>query len=40
MTLEHILSHPELQQEDAEFDVWCDRVIDAQKEALDRFKSQ
>ncbi len=26
-TIQHILSHPELQREDAEFDRWCDRVI-------------
>jgi len=24
-----MLSHPELQVEDPEFDAWCDRVIDA-----------
>lgn len=29
----HILSHPELQKEDPEFDDWCDRVIDAQERA-------
>lgn len=29
MTIEHILSHPELQQEDPEFDEWCDKVIAA-----------
>ena len=28
-TVAHILAHPELQQEDAEFDQWCDRVIAA-----------
>lgn len=26
-TIQNILSHPELQREDAEFDHWCDRVI-------------
>ena len=26
-TIQHILSHPELQREDAEFDRWCDKVI-------------
>lgn len=26
-TIQHILSHPELQLEDAEFDRWCDKVI-------------
>ncbi|MBR3628942.1 MAG: SDR family oxidoreductase [Oscillospiraceae bacterium] len=36
-TIAHILAHPELQQEDPEFDAWCDRVIAAYqktKEAL------
>lgn len=28
-TIDHILSHPELQVEDPEFDAWCDRVLDA-----------
>lgn len=27
--VDYILAHPELQQEDQEFDAWCDRVIDA-----------
>ena len=26
-TIEYILSHPECQQEDPEFDAWCDRLI-------------
>ncbi len=26
-TIDHILSHPEFQKEDPEFDAWCDRVI-------------
>ncbi|MCR4958663.1 MAG: SDR family oxidoreductase [Prevotella sp.] len=29
----YILAHPELQVEDAEFDTWCDRVIEAQESA-------
>lgn len=28
-SLEYVLSHPECQVEDPEFDAWCDRVIDA-----------
>lgn len=28
MTLEYILSHPEYQLEDPDFDEWCDKVID------------
>ncbi len=33
-TIEYLLSHPELQKEDHEFDSWCDAVIEAQKEAI------
>lgn len=29
MAVDHILKHPELQQEDPEFDAWCDRIIAA-----------
>lgn len=29
LSVAHIMSHPELQQEDAEFDAWCDKVIAA-----------
>ncbi len=28
-TIQHVLSHEELQQEDKEFDEWCDKVIEA-----------
>ena len=31
--LDYILSHPECQAEDPEFDAWCDRVIDALEKA-------
>ncbi len=31
--VQHVLAHPELQQEDAEFDAWCDRVIGALEQA-------
>lgn len=31
--LDHVLSHPECQVEDPEFDSWCDRVIDALEKA-------
>ncbi len=31
--VEHVLAHPELQQKDAEFDGWCDRVIEALEQA-------
>ncbi len=28
-TIQHILAHSELQTEDQEFDLWCDKVIEA-----------
>lgn len=31
--IENVLSHPELQTEDPEWDAWCDRVIDALENA-------
>ena len=31
--VDYILAHPELQEEDLEFDAWCDRVIVAQEAA-------
>ena len=31
--VKYILAHPELQQEEPEFDAWCDRVIQALEEA-------
>ena len=33
IALDYILSHPECQQEDPEFDAWCDRVIAALEKA-------
>ena len=33
IALDYILSHPECQKEDPEFDAWCDRVIDALEQA-------
>ena len=33
ITLDYVLSHPECQREDPEFDTWCDRVIEAQEKA-------
>ena len=29
IALDYVLSHPECQVEDPEFDAWCDKVIDA-----------
>ncbi|MDR1371759.1 MAG: NAD-dependent epimerase/dehydratase family protein [Dysgonamonadaceae bacterium] len=36
-TVAYILNNPEYQTEDAEFDEWCDAVIDAQNKALNKF---
>ena len=36
----YIMSHPECQVEDPEFDAWCDRVIAAQEEALEKARWQ
>lgn len=33
-TIANILSHPELQREDLEYDNWCDRIIEAMDTAL------
>ena len=32
-TIDYILKHPELQEEDPDFDHWCDQVIEAQENA-------
>jgi nucleoside-diphosphate-sugar epimerase len=37
-TITHVLSHPECQTEDAEFDSWCDKVISAWDRALKEVK--
>ena len=37
-TLDYILKHLELQEEDPEFDSWCDKVIEAQEEAKRKLK--
>ena len=31
--VEYVLAHPELQTEDPEFDIWCDKVFEAQEKA-------
>jgi nucleoside-diphosphate-sugar epimerase len=33
-TLDHVLAHREYQQEDPEFDAWCDRIIAAREKAI------
>ena len=38
-TIDYILSHPECQKEDPDFDAWCDAVVDAVTEAAERVKS-
>ena len=38
MTVANILAHEELQQEDPEFDEWCDKVISALETAKNSFK--
>ncbi|TCL55169.1 nucleoside-diphosphate-sugar epimerase [Kineothrix alysoides] len=38
-TVDYILSHPECQREDLEFDAWCDAVVDAITEAAEKVKS-
>ena len=38
-TIDYILKHPELQEEDPEFDQWCDKVIEAQEKTKESIKS-
>jgi len=38
-TVANILSHPELQTEDPEYDDWCDRIIEAMDNALNTVKA-
>lgn len=38
MALDYVLSHPELYEEDPEFDEFCDAVIKARKDALKGFR--
>lgn len=38
-TIEYVLSHPECQVEDPEFDAWCDKVIAALEDAKERVKN-
>jgi nucleoside-diphosphate-sugar epimerase len=33
-TVDYILAHPELQKEDKEFDIWCDKVVQALQAAV------
>ena len=37
-TIEYVLTHPECQQEDPEFDVWCDKVAEVLGKAIDEIK--
>ena len=36
-TVEYVISHPECQQDDAEFDKWCDDVIAASEKMREAF---
>lgn len=40
MAVDYVLNHPECQREDAEFERWCDRVIEAQEEALAKVRKE
>lgn len=37
-TIEYVMSHPECQQEDPEFDAWCDKVAEVLGKAIDEIK--
>ncbi|MBP3966939.1 SDR family oxidoreductase [Paenibacillus lignilyticus] len=39
-TVAHVLAHPECQTEDPEFDIWCDKVIDALQGAIASVKGR
>ena len=39
MTVKNILEHPEFQNEDKEFDNWCDRVIETLEKAKEAFNN-
>lgn len=39
-TIDYVLSHPECQIEDPEFDAWCDAVIDVVTESAERVKQR
>lgn len=39
IAVEYMLSHKECQQDDPEFDQWCDSIIAAQEEAKQRVLS-
>jgi nucleoside-diphosphate-sugar epimerase len=36
-TIKNILAHPEYQKEDKDFDIWCDKVIEALEKAKEMF---
>lgn len=38
-SIDFILSHPEYQKEDPEFDAWCDAVVEAVTEAADKVRN-
>lgn len=40
MALDYIMTHPECQKEDPEFDRWCDAVIAAEEEAKQKVREK
>jgi nucleoside-diphosphate-sugar epimerase len=40
LALENIMLHPELQKDDTEFDIWCDKVIENYNASLNQIKCQ
>ncbi len=40
MYLEYMDAHPELKQEDPEFDAWCDHAIETYRKCLERFGNE
>lgn len=39
-SIEYVLSHPECQKEDLEFDAWCDKLIDVMEQAKHAMKTE
>ena len=40
LALDYILSHPELQKEDPDFDAWCDRLIERLEQVKAQFRDE
>jgi nucleoside-diphosphate-sugar epimerase len=39
-TIDYVLSHPECQMEDPEFDAWCEKIITAREKAIAELHSR